>query len=460
MLSVAVVALAPARDARKTAPSGRKPTLRIDNSPLRSTQPGIVMSFADVVEPVQKAVVSIASSKEIRQRLLVNPLFRQLFPDLPEEQRHRQEGLGSGVIVSADGYILTNNHVIEGADELKVSLADGRDFIARVIGSDPKTDIAVIQIEAADLPYVTLADSDKLRVGDIVFAVGNPLGIGQTVTMGIVSAKNRNVRILEDVGGYEDFIQTDAAINMGNSGGALVDAQGRLVGVNSAIISPSRGNIGIGLAVPINLAAWILNSLVETGTVARGYLGVSTEPVTPDIAEQLELPKNTRGVVITDIVPDKAAERAGLKRTDVVTSINDLPVSSVEELRLLVSQIQPGSIAKIRIVREGKEQIVDVKLDRYDERPDELFAGVNVKLLTPEDRRRLKIDGRVSGLLVTQVEADSPYRELLPVNAVIMEIGRQPVTDLASAKSLIQSGRNLVALYHRGSVRFVVVTVP
>ncbi|MDO8544916.1 MAG: Do family serine endopeptidase [Opitutaceae bacterium] len=460
LLACSAASAATTRETKKAPPvANKKPALKIDDSPVGASKPGMVASYADVVEPVQKAVVSIYSSKEIRQQLQMNPLFRQLFPDMSDERRSRQEGLGSGVIVSPDGYILTNNHVIEGADELKISLADGRDFIAKVVGSDPKTDIAVVRIEADQLPFVTLADSDKLRVGDVVFAVGNPLGIGQTVTMGIVSAKNRNVRILEDVGGYEDFIQTDAAINMGNSGGALIDARGRLVGVNSAIISPSRGNIGIGLAVPINLAAWIMNSLIESGTVARGYLGVSTDPVTPDVAEQLGLPKDTRGVVITDIVPDKAAEKAGLKRTDVVIAINDHSVSSVEELRLLVAQMIPGSVAKIKVVRDGKERTMEVKLDRYDDRPDELFAGVNVKPLTAEDRRRLQIDSRVMGLLVTDVADDSPYREQLPPNAVIMEIGRQPVPDLSSARALIAPGRNLLAIYYRGNVRFHVINV-
>ncbi|NBY68188.1 MAG: protease Do, partial [Betaproteobacteria bacterium] len=251
-------------------------------------------------------VVSIYSSKTVKQRV-VNPMLRQYFGDAaPEQERDsKQEGLGSGVIISDDGYILTNNHVIEGADELKVSLSDEREFTAKVIGADPKTDVAVIKIEAENLPAITLADSDKLRVGDVVFAVGNPLGVGQTVTMGIVSAKGRNqLRLLENVAGYENFIQTDAAINMGNSGGALVDAKGRLVGVNSAIISPSRGNIGIGFAIPVNFAAYVMNSLIATGTVSRGYLGVSSETVTADVAEQLGLPKDAKGVAITDITPD------------------------------------------------------------------------------------------------------------------------------------------------------------
>jgi serine protease Do/serine protease DegQ len=219
----------------------KQPVLRIDPSPVVEGRSTGVVSYADVIEPVQKSVVSIYSTKIVKQRV-ANPL-RQFFGDaVPDSERNsKQEGLGSGVIVSADGYILTNNHVIEGADELKVSLTDDREFTAKVIGADPKTDVAVIKIDADNLPVITLADSEKLRVGDVVFAVGNPLGVGQTVTMGIVSAKGRNqLGLLENVAGYENFIQTDAAINMGNSGGALVDARGRLVGVNSAIISPSR----------------------------------------------------------------------------------------------------------------------------------------------------------------------------------------------------------------------------
>jgi Do/DeqQ family serine protease len=462
----AALAAVLALDLRAAAIDKKKPTVhprpvvRIDNAPLDSKQ-GPVLSYADVVEPVQKAVVSIYSTKIIKERIRTNPLFRQLFPDLPDQEREsRQEGLGSGVIVSADGYILTNNHVIEGADELEVSLTDGRKLIAQVIGTDPKTDVAVVKIDADRLPFVTLADSDKIRVGDVVFAIGNPLGVGQTVTMGIISAKGRSVGILGDIGGYEDFIQTDAAINMGNSGGALVDAKGRLIGVNSAILSPSRVNIGIGFAIPINLASWIMNSLVETGTVARGYLGVSTDPVTPDVAEQLDLPKDTRGVVITDIIEGKAADKAGLKRTDVILAVNDHPISSVEEMRLLIARLMPGASAKLKIVRDGKERTVDVKLDKFDEKPDELFTGVNVKALTADDRRRLAIDTRVTGLIVTEVAEDSPFREHLAPNVVIMEIGRTPLTDLAQARSLIQPGRNLLAIYYRGNVRFIVLNVP
>ena len=261
------------------------PVLQIDNSPVSDGKSGLVTSYADVVEPAEKAVVSVESTKTVRQRLAVNPMLRQFFGDIPDQEKDDKEtGLGSGVIVAATGYILTNNHVVEGFESFKVTLKDGREFPAKVVGADPKTDVAVIKIEATALPVLTLADSEKLRVGDIVFAVGNPLDVGETVTMGIVSAKGRNnLRLLDDVHGYENFIQTDAAINLGNSGGALLDAKGRLVGINSAIISPSRGNIGIGFAIPVNLAASVMTSLIESGTVRAGFLGVSTVDLTPDI---------------------------------------------------------------------------------------------------------------------------------------------------------------------------------
>lgn len=288
--------------AKDTAPV-KKPTLHVDSSPVSDGKSPLVASYADVLEPVQKAVVSVYSKKIIRERVAMNPLMQQLLGEMPDQERERkEEGLGSGVIISPDGYILTNNHVVEGADELKVGLSDDREYLAKVIGTDPKTDVAVIKIEAENLPTLTLADSDKLRVGDVVFAVGNPLGVGQTVTSGIVSAKGRNqLGLLE--GGYESFIQTDAAINMGNSGGALVDARGRLVGINSAIISNTRGSIGLGFAIPINLASSVLQSLITTGTVTRGFLGVSAQTVIADDAAALGLPVGVRGAMITDVTP-------------------------------------------------------------------------------------------------------------------------------------------------------------
>ncbi|MEN9637600.1 MAG: hypothetical protein RL077_6004 [Verrucomicrobiota bacterium] len=453
-----------ARDGKKAvAPALGKPDIRMDPSLVGDGgQKGLVVSYADILEPAQKAVVSVYSTKIIKERLSINPLLRRYFGNIPDQEREsRQEGLGSGVIVTSDGYILTNNHVVEGADELKITLSDDRDFIAKVVGGDPKTDIAVLKIEGVDLPTVVFADSDRLRVGDIVFAVGNPLGVGQTVTMGIVSAKGRSkLGLLENVSGYEDFIQTDAAINMGNSGGALIDARGRLVGINSAILSPSRGNIGIGFAIPVNLASFILSSLAEHGVVARGYLGVTSDTVTADVAEQLNLPKELRGVVVTDIDPDSPAEHAELKRTDVIVAIDRHSISTWEELRLLVAQIVPGTKVALKIMRDGKARTIEVALGKVVEKPDELIPGVEVALLTPEVRRRLGLrDQRVVGLVITDVAEDSPYRDRLAVNMIVIEVNREAVTDLASARGRLQSGRNLLAVYDGRAVRFVVITL-
>ncbi len=461
LFSAVLGLLAPGGLLAKDTPLTKKPTLKIDNTPVNDGKSAVVTSYADVVEPVQRAVVSIYSSKTVKQRV-VNPMLRQFFGDAaPEQERDsKQEGLGSGVIISDDGYILTNNHVIEGADELKVSLSDEREFTAKVIGADPKTDVAVIKIEAEKLPAITLADSDKLRVGDVVFAVGNPLGVGQTVTMGIVSAKGRNqLRLLENVAGYENFIQTDAAINMGNSGGALVDAKGRLVGVNSAIISPSRGNIGIGFAIPINFAAYVMNSLIATGTVNRGYLGVSSETVTADVAEQLGLPKDAKGVAITDITPDSPADKGGLKRTDVILAINDKPVSSLEELRLVVAQMLPDSKVKIKLIREAKELTLEVTLGKLTDKPNELLVGVNVSKLTEEIRKRSGLDPRLNGLIITEVEETSPYADRLLAGMIIIEIDRVPVTDLNVARQQLIPGRHLLFVNYRGLNRFVTVSV-
>jgi serine protease Do/serine protease DegQ len=460
---LATASLVAAQPKARSAPAVRPspPAVRIDASPLEAgTEPARLRSYADVIEPAQKAVVSVYSTRIVREQMAINPLFRQYFGDLPERES-RQEGLGSGVIVSPDGYILTNNHVIEGADELKVTLADDRDFPARIVGTDPKTDVAVLKIEAEGLPVLTLADSDRVRVGDIAFAVGNPLGVGQTVTMGIVSAKGRSrLGLLERVSGYEDFIQTDAAINMGNSGGALIDARGRLIGVNSAIISPSRGNIGIGFAIPVNLARFIMNSLVETGAVARGYLGVTSDTLTAELAEQLGLARGTRGVIITEIDAASPAEAAGLRRADVIIALNGQNVLTWEDLRVLVAQSLPDSKVSLKVLRDGKARSVDVELGRVIDNPDELVAGVEAAPLTPEVRRRLGLnDSRIAGLVVTRVSEDSPHRGRLAEGMVILEINRAPVPDLAAGRERIRSGRNLLAIFDGRGIRYLVITV-
>jgi serine protease Do len=441
-------------------PPAKMPELKKDFTPLSDGKSALVSSYADVVEPVQKEVVSIESSKIVHERIQANPLFRQFFGDIPDQDHESKEmGLGSGVIVSQDGYILTNNHVVENADELTVELADGRKFPAKMVGSDPKTDIAVVKIDATGLQAVTFADSDRIRVGDIVFAVGNPLGVGETVTMGIVSAKSRNIHILDDVSGYEDFIQTDAAINMGNSGGALLDAKGRLIGINSAIVSPSRGNIGIGLAVPVDLAVNVMKSLIETGAVSRGFLGVSAVPITADVAEQVGLARATKGVIVISAAPDSPAEKVGIKRRDVILRLNGKPVESHDELRLTISQMAPGSKVSLDISRDGKPMTVDVVLAQFGEKPNEILVGVEVGKLTDDVRRRLGIDARTAGVVVTAADEKSEYAQDLPVGAVIVEINGIPIDSVASAKQALHTGRNLLLVYYQaGRSNYVVVT--
>jgi serine protease Do/serine protease DegQ len=446
----------------KDATPEAKPDLRVDASPVSNGASGLVASYADVIEPVQKAVVSIYSEKTVHQRVVINPMLRQFFGDVPDQDRvSKEEGLGSGVIVTPDGYILTNNHVVEGADELKVSFPapDGREFKARVIGADPKTDVAVVKIDATGLPTLTLADSDKLRVGDIVFAVGNPLAVGETVTMGIVSAKERQIGLLGQAG-YENYIQTDAAINMGNSGGALVDTKGRLIGINSAILSPSRGSIGLGFAIPINLARSIMESLIETGTVARGFLGVSMVDLSPDVVEALGLPNGAKGVAVTEVTAGGPADKAGIKSYDVIVSIDGKPVLGRDDFRLMVAGMLPGSKVSLALVRGGKPVVVEVTLGTLSENPDELIQGISVGALTDELRTKLGVDPRISGLVVTEVADDSPYADHLAPNMVIVQINRTPVTDLASAKRLlVQPGRNLFLIYSDGGLGYVAVTI-
>jgi serine protease Do/serine protease DegQ len=466
--ALALAASAAPAPLAKDAPDAPKPlpVLRVDSSPVSDGKVALVTSYADVVEPVQKAVVSIYSTRTVHESS-VNPFLRQFFGNqmpqqMPNEEREsKEQGLGSGVIVSPDGYILTNNHVVADADDLEVTLPepDDRKFKATLIGTDPKTDVAVIKIDATNLPTVTLADSDKLRVGDIVFAVGNPLEVGETVTMGIVSAKGRTVGLLEDVHGYENFIQTDAAINLGNSGGPLLDAKGRLVGINSAIISPSRGNIGIGFAIPANMAVSVMQSLIATGTVSRGYLGVESGELKPDVADELGLPKDTKGVIINDVTPNSAASKGGLKASDVILAINDKPVSTMDELHFMIGQMLPGAKISVKIMRDGKPQTIALVLGKADEKPDELIAGISISGLTDDLRRKFSIDPRVgNGLVVTEVAEDSVNSDL-QAGMVIIAINRVPVADLASARAVLHPGRNLLLLYDHGAHVFVVVTV-
>lgn len=435
----------------------KKPAVIFDDTPVTDGKAPALASYADVIEPAQKAVVSVTSTRLLRQRLIPP------FPWMPMQERseRREAGIGSGVIVSTDGYILTNHHVIEGADELTVTLNDAREFKARVIGSDPKTDVAVIKIEIESLPAVPLADSDKSRVGDIVFAIGNPLDVGQTVTMGIVSATSRRLGILDEVQGYENFIQTDAAINQGNSGGALLDAKGRLIGINSAILSPTRGNIGIGFAIPINLARAIMDGLVETGKVTRGFLGVEVDPLSPDIAETLQLKKELKGVVVSVLTPGGPAEKAGIKVYDVIVTINGRPILSREDLRLTVALLTPNSEAKIGVFRDGREIMIDVQLGELSDTlaQDELLPGVRAARLSADQRRQLRIDTRIDGLVITEVAEDSPHAEKLLPGMLLLQINRQAVGDVEHARALFVPGRNLLMVYYRGAIRPLTILV-
>jgi len=443
------------------------------------------LSFKPIVKKVAPSVVNIYSAKTVRQApafapFFDDPFFRQFFgvpfENIPRERR--EQSLGSGVIVTEDGYILTNNHVVDGADEIKVALADNKTtYDAKVIGTDPQTDIAVIKIEGKNLPAITITDSDQLEVGDIVLAIGNPFGVGQTVTMGIVSAKGRGGMGIVD---YEDFIQTDASINPGNSGGALVDVAGRLVGINQSIISgsPRGGNVGIGFSVPINLARYVMERLITDGKVTRGYLGVMIQPVTPDLAKEFKLPDNT-GALIGEVTKDSPAEVAGLKEGDVIIEFNGKKVTDSRHLRLMVSQTAPGTKAEVKLLRDGKERTLTVKLGelpegglaRSDGRPGGLrrssdadaLDGVTVDDLDARTRRQFNIPGHVEGALVVNVEPDSPAAAAgLRPGDVILEINRRRVTNADEAVRVseqVKGNRALLRIWSGGGSRYLVVEV-
>jgi len=326
------------------------------------------LSFASVIKKVAPSVVNIYTAKTVREnprlsQLFEDPFFRQFFGDtygydrVPRERR--EQSLGSGVIVSEDGYILTSYHVVSGADEIKVALGDERIILdAGIVGTDPDTDVAVIKVDGQNLPAIAVTDSDKLEVGDIVLAIGDPFGVGQTVTMGIVSAKGRGGIGIVD---YEDFIQTDASINPGNSGGALVDVEGRLIGINTAILTRTGGSQGIGFAVPVNLARDVMERLITDGKVRRGYLGVKVQTLTTEEAKRLKLSEQN-GALIDEVTRNSPAEEAGLKKGDVIIEFNDKTVTDSRNLRLMAAQTRPGVTVSVKVLRDGKELTVTVKL--------------------------------------------------------------------------------------------------
>ena len=337
----------------------------INNPPTNAAPSNPGISYADVVSKVAPAVVTIHSQLQVRQPqqypFMNDPFFQQFFGDRgaqPPVERKR-EALGSGVIVTADGYILTNHHVIDGADQIKVDLNDNRTLNAKVVGSDALSDLAVLKVDASSLPVLTLGDSDRTRVGDVVLALGNPLGIGQTVTMGIISAKGRQTGLSN--GSFEDFLQTDASINQGNSGGALVSTASELIGINSQILSPSGGSIGIGFAVPSNMARTVMDQLIRNGKVRRGQLGVTVLKIPSDEASKLGVDEGP-GVAVFQVQPGSAAERAGLRKGDVITALNGTAVKDPNTFRNLVAGTAPGTEVTLTIKRNGKEQQVRATL--------------------------------------------------------------------------------------------------
>ncbi len=453
--------------------------LAVDERPV-ARDGKIGASFAPVVKKVAPSVVKVITSIKVKNTSMRevpgmdNPLLRRFFGDeLGESGRQRmdrmplQHGIGSGVIVTRDGYILTNNHVVEGADEVKVALQDGREFTAKVIGKDPKSDVAVIKIDAQDLPLLEMADSDKIEVGDLVLAVGNPFGIGQTVTLGMVSAIDRATLGLD----YEDFIQTDAAINPGNSGGALVDTEGRLIGINTAILSRSGGNQGIGFAIPTNLARDVMESLVKDGKVTRGYLGVTIQDVTPALARQFKL-EEQKGALVGDVAPKGPADKAGFKSGDVILAFDGREVRDSRHLKIRVARTRPGETVPVKILREGSSKILKVTvkelpgsqdLAKADNKSDDkgTLNGVTVDDLNPNVRRQFNIPEEIKGAIVTDVEADSAaYEAGLKPGEVIQEINREPVKSSEDAVRLSDNPRDknsLLKVWSKGGSHYVVV---
>jgi Do/DeqQ family serine protease len=446
------------------------------NPPVEHAIPGGRDSYADVVSVVTPTVVTIRTegkAKTSPTQFDVPDDFQQFFgrnfrgevPGRGQERgaqpRHdKQRALGSGVMITGDGYLLTNNHVVDGADDIKVDFTDGRTLTAKVIGTDKPSDLALLKVNGSDFKAITLGDSDAVKVGDVVLAIGNPLGVGETVTMGIISAKNRSTG---GDGSYEDFLQTDAPINHGNSGGALVNTKGELVGINSQILSSNEGNIGIGFAIPANMAKTVMDQLRTTGKVTRAQLGVTVQTVSSDMAQSLGL-KQTGGVIISSVSKDSAADRAGLKQGDVITAFNGQPVPDMNRLRNRVAASGPGSTADVMIVRDGSEKHVSVKLET----------------LSPEKLARDEGDGSIAGqgdnsalgvavqpvdkgLLVENLDPDGRAADAgIQRGDVIEAVNRQPVKTVEELRTALKThnDRPALVLIHRDNADLFVTVKP
>ncbi len=422
--------------------------------PLFDSRGEEVPTIAPMLEKVTPGVVNIATSGtvQIKQNPLFNdPFFRRFF-DLPDVPRERQtQSLGSGVVVDAkNGYIITNHHVIANADEIRVTLRNGETHKAELIGTDPETDVAVIRIRAKNLVAIPRADSDTVRVGDFVVAIGNPFGLGQTVTSGIVSAKGRSGLGIE---GYEDFIQTDASINPGNSGGALVNLRGQLIGINTAILSQSGGNIGIGFAIPINMAWQIMQHLITHGEVQRGRLGASAQDLTPELAQAFGIPYR-KGAIITTVEPGSAAQEAGLKPGDIVTEVNGRPIRTATDLRNAIGLLRVGEKVRLKVLRDGKTLTLSATVARP------ALSQIDGEKLNPYLAGAVLTDiqenspwyGKIEGVLVAEVAAGSPaWRSGLRKGDVIVSANRKPVANLGQLQEAVKGSRSLLLNIQRGN---------
>lgn len=418
---------------------------------------------AGIVDSVRPAVVNISTMRTVKMQggynpFFDDPMFRRFFGDqfrVPKERK--SANLGSGVIVDPKGYILTANHVIQGAEEIKVTLSDRREFTGKIVGNDTMTDIGIIKIEAKNLPTIRWGDSDKLRVGETVLAIGSPYGLSQTVTMGIVSAVGRaNVGIAD----YEDFIQTDAAINPGNSGGALVNVRGELVGINTAIFSTSGGYQGIGFAVPTSMAKSVMDSLISKGKVVRGWMGVTIQPLTQELAKQFGI-EDEKGLLVGDVTEGSPAEKAGIHRGDVIVEFEGKKIEDPNQLRNLVANTEPGKKVKLKIIREKKTEvkvmtITELPSDKQElsrEEYNNLLSGVYVQDISPEISGRLNLPKKLRGVVVASVADDSPAAMVLMQGDVIQEINRQKITgvkEYEKVASRIKAGQDILLLIFRG----------
>lgn len=431
--------------------------------PPVGTDGDTVPSLAPMVERVSPAVVNIATQGMVKTRtnpLFQDPFFRHFF-DLPEQPGERQvQSLGSGVIVDAEaGYIITNHHVIANADRIRVTLNDKREYDAAVIGSDPETDVAVIQVRDAELTAIPLADSDRLRVGDYVVAIGNPFGLDHTVTTGVVSGLGRRLGGGGGAARLQDFIQTDASINPGNSGGALVDLHGRLVGINTAILSRSGGNIGIGFAIPANMAVRVMEQLIEHGEVRRGVLGIRIQDLTPELAQAMDLDRRD-GALVAQVSPDSAADRAGIREGDLIVAVDGENIGNANELATAIGLMEIGQTLRIRLVRDGQVREITAEVgdpQALETAAEELHPKLAGARFSELDERS-PLFGKVEGVLVSDVQADSAAARYLRPGDVITSVNRQPVASMADFRAAVRGQPQLLLNIRRGNAsRFVLL---